>query len=457
MSSKSEIHIDSTTEEVLSFLQRYRDAKWLRVYWLDYASSSKCRLIPMRQILQNLEKGSSIALSITECCLGLLPNDTTVPGVTPVGAYNLHPDWSSLRWGPVNGHVSCYGEFRLQDGSECILCPRTVLRKTLEKASSRDLSFLVGFEIEFIALEPNSDSASPQKYRTIRSDGHSWSTSRVLADWGREGSFSSALEEMVDYLNEATIKIEMLHAEAAPGQYEIVLPPSSPLQACDTLLHARQIIESTAARHGFRATLHPKPWAAAVGSASHAHVSISSAGGDAPTLYGHFYAGILKHLRAIVAFTCANPVSYDRIVDGYWAGGRWVAWGTQNRETPLRKIEAGHWEFKALDGLANPYFAISAILAAGIDGIVRETSLAWEDCKVDPATLTATQRNKLGITELLPASLEEALSALSSDKQFTQLFHPDFVQRYIDTKNGEIAILASKTPEEARQWILERL
>ncbi|KAI1413006.1 hypothetical protein F5Y13DRAFT_162262 [Hypoxylon sp. FL1857] len=306
-------------------------------------------------------------------------------------------------------------------------------------------------------MEKNFDG--PKKYRPIYHDGHSWSTSRVLADWGREGSLTTVLDEMADQLDAAGIAIQQLHAESAPGQYEIVLPPFEPLKACDTLLHARQIIESTAARHGFRITLHPKPWAHACGTASHAHLSISSGSDNAATtshIYESFYAGVLKHLRAISAFTYSSSASYERAVDGYWAGGRWVAWGSQNRETPLRKIDGSHWEFKALDGMANPYLAVAGILAAGTKGAIDKTPLTFRDCEADPASLTETQRKELGVTEMLPQSLDEALEALRTDEDLVNVLHSGAVQRYIDTKTAETAFLAPMDPEERREWILER-
>lgn len=438
------------------------NAKWLRIYWLDFTSSSKCRLIPMKQVYETLERGKELKLSITKASLGLLANDTAIPGVTGTGVYNLCPDWSSMRAGPVADHVSCRGEFRELDNSECKLCPRTLLRRTLESAEQQGLGFLVGFEIEFVVMErtvyPNDKG---EKYRTIRQDGHAWSMSRALADWGLKGSFNSVLDEIVDGLSKADIHIEQLHPEASPGQYEVVLPAKSPLEACDMLLHAREIIESTAARHGFRVTLHPKPWAEACGTASHAHMSIHSldASGNGAVKehnYENFYAGILKHLRAIIAFTYSNPASYERMVDGCWAGGRWVTWGTQNRETPLRKCEDSHWEFKSLDGMANPYLAMAALLAAGSHGVRAQIPLTWGDCEIDPANLTKADRERLGVKDMLPADLSEALDALSADDEFIRLLNPQIVERYIAVKMAEMKLLEPLTTEQRRQWVLER-
>lgn len=254
-------------ERVLEKLQSYRDVKWLRVYWHDHTSSAKCRLFPIEEVRHTLGNGKPFAISITTAALGMLAIDVTIPGVKPSGGYFLLPDWSSMKSGPADGHVSCYGEFRNPDGTEVALCPRTLLRHTLETAVSHGLRYIIGFEIEFVVMERNPDRTSPEKYLTLRNDGHAWSTARALADWGRAGAFTTAVDEILATLKAAGIFIQQFHAESAPGQYELILPPMAPLESCDTLLHTRQIIESVSARHGYRMTLHPKPFAMACGTA----------------------------------------------------------------------------------------------------------------------------------------------------------------------------------------------
>ncbi|KAI5860284.1 glutamine synthetase/guanido kinase [Durotheca rogersii] len=448
----------SSNQEIVSKLRRL-GAKYLRVYWNDYTSSVKCRVIPIKHVYKTLASGKPLTLSVTKSSLGLLQIDVMIPQITATGAYTLHIDWLSLKLGPADGHVSCYANFAESDGSESVLCPRTILRKQADGAAVHGLTFLLGFEIEFVVLERNPDPTSVDKYSTLRNDGHAWSMARALADWGREGSFATAADEILDSLDAAGIAVEQFHAESAPGQYEIVLPALPPLEACDTLLHARQILESVAARHGFRITLHPKPFAGACGTASHLHLSVSSSSSSpsssSPAVYESFYAGILSHLDAILAFTYSNPTSYERMVDSGWAGGRWVTWGTQNKEAPLRKVEGAHWEFKTIDGLANPYLAAAAILAAGTAGILGSVQLTWGDCADDPALLSDQERAALGITTQLPEDLRAALAALERDAPRLG-FDAAFVRRYVDVKEAELRLLEPMGAEERRRWVLER-
>ena len=99
------------------------------------------------------------------------------------------------------------------------------------------------------------------------------------------------------------------------------LGPLSPVLAVDALVAAKEIIQSVAANAGMRATLLPKPFSQATGTGAHTHFSLT------PTHHWRkFYAGILKHLRAIAAFSYSSDASYERVADSVWAGSTWIAW-----------------------------------------------------------------------------------------------------------------------------------
>lgn len=137
-------------------------------------------------------------------------------------------------------------------------------------------------------------------------------------------------------------------------------------------------------------------------------------------------------------------------------GNRWVTWGTQNREAPLRKIEGSHWEFKCLDGLANPYLALASVLLAGTNGVTAKEKLIWQDCEVDPASLTQNDRKELNVSEMLPASVEEALRALGDDEELSDLLGSELVERYNSVKQFELKFLESMDDEERRQFLIAR-
>ncbi|KAL0942698.1 glutamine synthetase [Colletotrichum truncatum] len=433
-----------------AFLDGKKPPQYLRIYWNDMTATPRVRAVPMRKVLSVMNEDGDFLLSITKASLGLLQNDMVVPGASGTGEYRLHPDFTSLHEGPREGHISVFGDFREQDGAVVPLCPRSLLQRVVENSARLGLTFSIGFEIELLLLE--RVNSGPEKYRTLNNDGHAWSTSRMMDN----PVFIKVIERAVAELDERGIYIEQIHPESAAGQFEVVLPHVPPLEAVDTLLYVRDVISSIAQAEGYRMSLHPKPFPTSCGTAAHMHMSITSPNGSKPETYQPFYAGILKHLRAIAAITYSNPVSYERVQDGCWAGGRWVTWGTQNRETPLRKVEDSHWEIKCLDGIANPYLAVAALLGAGSHGVQTNEKLVWGDCEVDPATLTQNDRKELGVEQMLPSSLPEALKSLAEDEVLVELLGEELIERYTTVKEEEMKTLDSLSNEDRRQWILER-
>ncbi|EPE08166.1 glutamine synthetase-like protein [Ophiostoma piceae UAMH 11346] len=441
-----------------AFTSTKGEPAFVRISWLDYTSMPRMRMIPFKRFNRLVVENKPLDIGITKAALGLLQHDHIINTATPTGEYRLHPDFSSLRLGPIDGHVNMYGNFHEKNGANVSLCPRTQLIRSLELSAEQNISYLVGFEIEFVLLErtkPGSAlSMSEGRYTMLENDGHMWSSSRFYVD----KKLPQLLRDIVGQLDQAGIEVEQLHSESAPGQFELILPAKPPLEAVDTLLLVRDTIASLATDAGYKFTLHPKPYRDACGTASHVHMSLSNPyrAGDDKSVYEPFYASILEHLPALMAFTYPNPASYERMVDGAWAGGRWVAWGTQNRETPLRKIEDSHWELKSFDGLANPYLALAALFYVGVYGIADQTQLTLSDCTTDPAGLMPEERRELGITTMLPASLDEALAALADDHIVSGLIGRDVVERYIEVKRAELSLYSSMHAHEFREWITER-
>jgi glutamine synthetase len=341
--------------------------------------------------------------------------------------------------------VQC--EFRENSG-EVPICPRTVLRKIVEKARSNGRDFLVGFEIEVVFMT-TSTTVGKTRYGEIPvSEGHAWSTSRAL----HNNDILATVEAIIDALENSGIVVQQFHPESSPGQYEFITGPLPPLQAADALIAAREIVSATAANclpgRPLRATFTPRPYPNAAGTGAHIHISMTP-----ETDYRMFYAGVLKYLRAIVAITYPNALSYDRVRDGIWAGGTWVAWGTQNRETPLRKISGSHWEFKCADGFANTYLALAAILGAGLQGILDKQELVIKDCAPDPSTLTNDGRRELGIMEELPRSIAQALEGVDA---LRDVLGREVIGCYRAVKWAEWRMLEEMDDKQRRGWLIER-
>lgn len=425
--------------------------KYLRVSCMDYASTLRTRLIPMRQIWATLDSGKTLAYSITKAILGALQNDTLIEGVHGTGSLMMRADLNNLFLGPRDGHLFVMSSLTENDGSAVALCARTALQQAVANSIDKGgLEFEIGFEIEFMLLKRNPESDALEFLPA--SNGHNWCSARAL-DHAVAGTI---IEEAIEQLAAAGVYIEMAHAESAQGQYEIVLPRAAPLRAVDMVIFAREVIAACALEHGYQMTLHPKPLAQACGTASHVHISMHKNGIEVEgAISESFYANILQHLPALCALTHGNRVSYERVQDGFWAGGTWVTWGTQNRETPLRKVKDSHWEIKCMDGMANPYLALAAIIGCGTAGVLQGASLdQWADCNSDPSLLSAEERAELGISIKLPGDAETALEALRGDLELKRILGEDVVERYVAVKQKEDEFLKEMDADELSKWIL---
>ncbi len=258
--------------------------------------------------------------------------------------------------------------------------------------------------------------------------------------------------EMVSTLRQLGITVEVHHHEVGTaGQAEIDIRFDSLVSQADKLFVYKYVVRNVAAKHGKFATFMAKVLPNDNGSGMHTHFSIWK--GDEPLFAGSGYAGlsemalyaiggILKHARAIVAFTNPTINSYHRLVPGFEAPVR-LAYSARNRSAAIRipmysqSPKAKRIEVRFPDATSNPYLAFSALLMAAIDGI---------ENKIDPGEPFDKDIYSLPPEELegipqLPGSLEEALSELEKDYEFLLkggVFTEEFIQLWIEAKRAEI-------------------
>lgn len=378
--------------------------------------------------------------------LGLLCDDTPCPGFSGTGEYKLYPNFESLRLGARAGYATVQCELREPNGEQVVTCPRTCLRRLVDNANKHEMEFLVGFEIEVVFMKWAIVDGEIHFQDPLR-QGHAYCTSRSLQDDG----IMRLVEKIVERLRRSSVSIQQYHAESAPCQFEFILGPLPPLPAVDTLFSAREIISATAAEFSMRATLIPKPYSHRAGTGAHVHFSFTP-----PEVHEMFYAGVLDHMRSIAAVTYPHRSSYERVVDSAWAGGTWVSWGKQNRETPLRQIEGSHFEIKCVDGLSNMYLALSIIIAAGLRGVLETQTMTMKDCSVDPAKLSEVERKQLGISQRLPTSIAEALDHLQKDRRLRKILGSAVIDNYLVVKKTETEKFAAMDPDKRRNWLIER-
>jgi len=263
-------------------------------------------------------------------------------------------------------------------------------------------------------------------------------------------SMTDLRAEMLTVIEEMGVTTEKHHHEVAPSQHELGIKFNELLKVADWVQIYKYCVHNVAHSYGKTATFMPKPIIGDNGSGMHVHQSIWKDG--KPTFAGSGYAdlsenclyyigGIIKHAKAINAFTNASTNSYKRLIPGFEAPVL-LAYSARNRSASCRipfatSPNGKRVEVRFPDPTANPYFAFAAMLMAGIDGIQN---------KIHPGDPMDKNLYDLPAEELqgvptVAHSLREAVEALDADRDFlTQgdVFPNDLIDGYIDLKWEEI-------------------
>jgi glutamine synthetase len=227
------------------------------------------------------------------------------------------------------------------------------------------------------------------------------------------------------------------------------------LKAADNILTLKYTVKAIAAQHGLVASFMPKPIVGINGSGMHCHQSLFDENGNnlffdpddtyhLSRLAYRFIAGQLSHARALTAIVAPTINSYKRLVPGYEAPV-YICWAQTNRSALIRiprytpgRDKAVRCELRCPDPSANPYLALAAMLAAGLDGIDRE--MKADDGLNDDINiyqLTREDRKERGITEL-PGSLSEALRELENNGVIKDALGEEVYDTFYRAKLAEI-------------------
>ncbi len=303
--------------------------------------------------------------------------------------------------------------------------PRIKLKENVEELKRKlGMDFRVGAEVEFFLLKEGKpyDSA------------------------GYFHAFDDMLElrmKFAEELRNLGLQPEVMHHEVAPGQNEINFRYSSAVRTADNILTYKVAIKKVASDLGLRATFMPKPFEGMNGSGMHLHLSLfkndenmffSGENGRLSDLALNFLAGVLGHAKALAFFASPTVNSYRRLVPGFEAPV-YIAWGYRNRSAlvrvPVANESSSHRiEYRAPDPSSNPYLLLSAVLAAGLDGVEK---------KLDPGEpYEDNLYHARDSVDTLPGSLEEAMSYALKDKVLIQAVGDKIFERYVKIKEKEI-------------------
>jgi len=374
----------------------------------------------------------------------------------------LMPDldtYAVLPWSPVDSRrARIFCDIFLPDGSPFMGDPRGTLKRILERIEARGWTFNVGPEPEFFLFKRNGPA----------------SIHPVPHDVGGYFDFSATDEavrvrtQLMAALGSMGLVVEMGHHEVARGQHEIDFEYADALKAADNILTLKYTVKAIAAQYDLVASFMPKPIFGINGSGMHCHQSLFDSHGKnlffdpddqynlSDLAYG-FIAGQLHHARAFSAIVAPTINSYKRLVPGYEAPV-YVGWAQINRSalirTPLyapgleNSIRA---ELRCPDPSANPYLALTVMLAAALDGIENSMSAPDPLNDINVYHLTREEREQRKIAEL-PGSLAEALRLLDQDEILKEALGPLAYESFERAKWAEVEEYRTRVTD----WEVER-
>ncbi|MCC7107213.1 MAG: glutamine synthetase [Chloroflexi bacterium] len=435
-------------DEVLLHVQA-EGIRSVRFLYCDNANVVRGKAAHASALADCIDSGIGLTVAMQAFCL----TEHLAPGTAlgPVGEVRLVPDLNSytpLPYAPGEARVMC--DMQTLDGAPWENCPRSFLKRMVARVAEQGLEVQAGFEYEFYLARQTATGYEPaDDSLCFSSDG-----------MDRAGPYIS---ELLEALDRQGLEPRQYYPELGPGQQELSINHCTALAAADRQVAVRESARGVALRHGLIASFAPKPFPNQAGSGCHVHLSLWN--GDRNAMYdprgelglsqlGRGYvAGILAHLPALLAVTCPSVNSYQRLAPNMWSSA-FTCWGPDNREAAVRvaspfrgRVEAStNVELKALDGSANPYLALGAVIAAGLDGIRRDLD-PGEPLAMNPVDLTDDERTRRGIRRY-PETLRDAIAELERDDVLLEALGSGLAREYLAVKRAEWEDLGPLSVEE---------
>jgi glutamine synthetase len=417
-------------KDVLALTESH-SVRFLRLTFTDILGVNKNVEIPASQFAKALDgdimfDGSSIEgfVRIEESDMLLTPDFST---------FKLFPGGD-----PESRVARLICDITTPDGTPFEGDPRGALKRQVSRAAKQGYTMNAGMEAEFFLFRPTAEGAPAT---TTHDVGGYFDLAPM--DLGED-----ARRAIVDVLEQMGFEVEAAHHEVAHGQHEIDFRYADALTTADNIATFRFVVKQVAQRFGLIASFMPKPIYGQAGSGMHTHQSLFRDGTNAffdpkgefelSAVAHHYIGGLLMHARGMCAIT--NPLvnSYKRLVPGYEAPVN-VAWSMRNRSplirVPARRGTGTRLELRSPDPSANPYLALTVMLAAGLNGIETGAS-SREPVDVNIWEMSHREKRRLRIDDL-PHDLNEACNELEKDDAMTAALGQHITSHFLAAKRQE--------------------
>ncbi|AQQ53682.1 type I glutamate--ammonia ligase [Planococcus lenghuensis] len=439
------------SKEDIVRLVKEEGVNFIRLQFTDILGTIKNVEIPISQLDKALDNKMSFDGSSIDGFVRIEESDML-----------LYPDldtWVVFPWITGKGKVArLICDVYNPDGTPFAGDPRANLKRTLEEMKELGFTnFNLGPEPEFFLFKLDH-----QGEPSLELNDHGGYFDLAPVDLGENCRRDIVLE-----LEEMGFEMEASHHEVAPGQHEIDFKYADAVTACDQIQTFKLVVKTIARQHGLHATFMPKPLFGVNGSGMHMNLSLFKGNENAfldendengmqlsENAY-QFISGIMEHAKGFTAVT--NPLvnSYKRLVPGYEAPC-YIAWSGQNR-SPLIRVPASRGlstrvEVRSVDPAANPYLAMSVLLAAGLDGIKKKMD-APKAVDRNIYTMNKKEREAVGIEDL-PGTLLAALNELEKDEVIKNSLGNHIFKNFVEAKEIEWDMFRTAVhPWEREQYL----
>jgi len=377
------------------------------------------------------------------------------------GDFLMRPDMATLRaapWLPGTAMVQC--DLEWLDGRPVRQSPRQVLKAQLREAQALGVQAFAGTELEFLVFDTSYADAWDSNYQGLRP------STRYNVDYAILGTSASEplLRDIRNSMYSAGLTVESSKGECNLGQHEITFKYDDALVTADNHVVFKAAAKELALRHGQSITFMAK-YDEREGNSCHIHMSLRGMDGslvfaqDPNTLeefsdgrssvFRSFVAGVLATMEDFTLFYAPNVNSYKRFQKGTFAPTA-IAWGEDNRTCALRVVGHGSGlrvENRVPGGDANPYLALSAMLAGGLFGV--RARLPLEPAFIGNAYTSNASR--------VPSTLREARDKFADSELAKAAFGEDVVAHYVRAAEVELEAFDSAVTDWERRRTFERL
>jgi glutamine synthetase len=368
------------------------------------------------------------------------------------GDVHMVPDMDTLRiasWLDKTAFVLC--DVKSEKTHDYVaVAPRSILRRQIDAAKKAGYTGYAGTELEHYLFQTSFRQAQQQDFRNLEPAGWYLEDYHMLQGTRTEGFHSAARR----HLKLSGVPVETSKGEWGKGQHELNVRYAEVLDMADRHVVFKQCLKEIAEAMGMSVTFMAKFAADGAGSSCHIHFSLWRDGKNAfdkrSDAFKYFLGGWIKHVPDVMVFYAPTVNSYKRYVDGSWAPTR-LAWSNDNRTAGFRIVGSGasqRIECRIPGADCNPYLALAASLASGLDGIAN---------KIEPPEVFVGDIYQAKNLPRVPYTLTEAIALFEKSTFAKRAFGEEAHEHYLHFYRTEAQAYDRAVTDWERRRYFERI